>query len=171
MCFAGQFMSAALTFSLGSHYRRSVWRNPFLVAVWVIGFTFITLLLLLPECELTRVFHIASETFNTANSTTPAWQEWQKLKIAGFDFSTLLTNSSDYYKWSKYGLTNHTHASATKVVGAMSGAMSFGLRFRLWVVIICSVVAAWLFEYVVVLGPFANWVRRTWPSSRPKFTF
>jgi len=55
MCFSGQFM-----FSLGSHYRRSVWRNPFLVAVWVIGITFITLLLLLPECELTRVFHIAS---------------------------------------------------------------------------------------------------------------
>ena len=72
-------MTSAVTFTLGSHYRRSVYRNPYVMGTWIAGFTFLTLLLLLPECSLTRVFHIASENFNHPNATNPVWHDWQKM--------------------------------------------------------------------------------------------
>ena len=36
-----------------------------------------TLLLLLPPCHFTHVWHIASEQFNSDNDSSPAWESYR----------------------------------------------------------------------------------------------
>ena len=167
-CFAAQFMTAGLTFTLGSHYRRAVIYNYTVVITWVLGMVFVSVLLLTEENELTKVFHIASTHFNQENATSPVWAAWQDFAGKSLNGSSILDSgemtAKEIAKWQKYGLD-----AALGAIGRTSGAMPFWLRFQIWLVIMISVLTALCFEFFVVVGPVADWVRRNFPSKRPYF--
>ena len=159
-------MTAGLTFTLGSHYRQAVVHNYTVVITWFLGMVFISVLLLTEENELTKVFHIASTHFNRENATSPVWAAWQDFARKTINGSSALDTSemtqAEIAKWHKYGLD-----AALGEVGRTSGAMPFWLRFEIWLVIVISVLTALCFEFFVVVGPVADWIRRNFPSKRP----
>lgn len=59
------FVSAACIYSLGGSFRRPALRNPWLALAASALFALVSLLVLLPPCDLTKAFHMASEPFNT----------------------------------------------------------------------------------------------------------
>jgi magnesium-transporting ATPase (P-type) len=56
--FAGQFMTSAMIYSLGGHFRQPLYLNPALCIVWIALFVGLSLAILLPDSGYTRLFHM-----------------------------------------------------------------------------------------------------------------
>lgn len=75
--FSGQFMSSAMVYSQGGHYRAPLWKNRWLCGAFTLGYTLLTLLLLLPDSSFVRVFHITSHRDNRPHADNPIWTAYQ----------------------------------------------------------------------------------------------
>ena len=53
--------------------------------------------------------------------------------------------------------------------GSPSAAMSFETRFAIFALAMTSVITAMAWEKIVVTGPVSEWIRKRYPSPRPKF--
>lgn len=126
-CITFFFPWAGVVFSFGDKYRRPVYYNIAVIAVFCCLYTGLSIALLSDTNGFTRLFHVASEAFSAAGTDSPVWRAYLD---AG---------------------------------GAPGGAMSFGSRLGLWLIIHGGMltVAAW--EKLVVLGPVRRWLRARYP--------
>jgi len=77
------FVTSSITFSLGGQFRKAVYKNVFLVVTASILLAFTWYLLLAESNTVTRVFHMASESFNAKSTESPAWIAHQAHKGSG----------------------------------------------------------------------------------------
>merc|ERR1712080_336820 len=75
--FAGHFLNTAITFSLGSTYRKPVYYNWMLMLSWFVAYLIMVLAYLLPDGPLPRTFHISSYQANKPHTENPIWIEYQ----------------------------------------------------------------------------------------------
>lgn len=67
------WISTAVSFSYGHHWRKPVWNNYFLMATWIAMFGFNSYLLMSPNNDLTNAWHVSSIEFNGDDNTV--WQD------------------------------------------------------------------------------------------------
>jgi len=121
------FVAASLAFSIGGAFRRPVLRNFVLVAITAALLCLASLLVLLPSCPLTRVFHIASEQFNTPcpSSCYPADAP---VDASLFDYAAADCDACPRNAvWLAY-----QQPAPFGGGGGPSAAMGFPFRLRLW---------------------------------------
>ena len=139
---AFQYLSSSAIFSLGSKYRKPIWENKTIVAMWVGFAAFLTFLLLSPQNAVTELFHIASQPFNEEGTASPVWEDYQEKKASRrLEDATL---------------------APTPPPGdaATSPGMSFGLRFELFALVFLGLAVNLAFEKVVIQGPVNVWCRK-----------
>jgi hypothetical protein len=68
---------SGIVFSLGSKFRRNVFRNPFIWIVWLVIFLIYASFLLSDVSDSTAIFHVASNAFNGRNAESPIWMRYQ----------------------------------------------------------------------------------------------
>jgi hypothetical protein len=68
---------SGIVFSLGSKFRQTVFKNPFIWIVWIVIFLIYSCLLLIDVNDSTAVFHVASNAFNGRNAQSPIWMRFQ----------------------------------------------------------------------------------------------
>ena len=121
------FVAASLAFSIGGAFRRPVLRNFVLVGITAALLCLASLLVLLPPCPLTRVFHMASEQFNTPcpSSCYPADAP---VDASLFDYAAADCDACPRNAvWLAY-----QQPAPFGGGGAPSAAMGFPFRLRLW---------------------------------------
>lgn len=72
------FLGAGLVYAFGSKFRQPIYRNYTFVVVFTGLYVLNTLLLLLPESDFTRPWHVASQAFNSEGTNSAVWQLWQQ---------------------------------------------------------------------------------------------
>ncbi|XP_063901419.1 polyamine-transporting ATPase 13A3-like [Zophobas morio] len=77
LAFYLNFITSALVFSFGSHFRSFVLKNIYLVLNWLVLFVLTILLALLPPSSFTDAWHIASRKTNFPGTTQPVWRRYQ----------------------------------------------------------------------------------------------
>jgi cation-transporting ATPase 13A3/4/5 len=121
------FVASSLAFSIGGAFRRPVLRNFVLVGITAALLCLASLLVLLPPCPLTRVFHMASEQFNTPcpSSCYPADAP---VDASLFDYAAADCDACPRNAvWLAY-----QQPAPFGGGGAPSAAMGFPFRLRLW---------------------------------------
>lgn len=167
--FAGVYfplLTCAATFSFGGVHRQPVWANKRLCATLIGGFTFASLLLLLPSNPVSMVFHIASEDFNS-----PCPQHcYQTYHDTG---RTLATTSVSDFPYDVPGCETCPTSPVWLIFqqpeslggpgGQSSPAMSFDVRLRVWLFALleCALLCVW--EKIGVMGPVADYLKRRYP--------
>ncbi|KAI5068182.1 hypothetical protein GOP47_0017102 [Adiantum capillus-veneris] len=73
-----QFITSAFIFTFGSSFRKSVFHNWTIVVFYGSLMVLMSVLLLLPPSGFTSLWHVASEQFNSVNSSSPVWTLYQE---------------------------------------------------------------------------------------------
>ena len=120
-----QFLTSGILFTLGSHWRQAVFYNWPLTLFYILGFGFTSFLLLADSNRVSEVCVIGMPCFGSL-------AEIEVFHIATQDFGT---PSSPSEVWSLYGKP--------------SKAMSSEFRFKLWSLILTSIICAFIWEKVL----------------------
>ncbi|KAH7415779.1 hypothetical protein KP509_14G060200 [Ceratopteris richardii] len=72
-----QFITSAFIFTFGSSFRKSVFYNWIIMVCYGSLMVLMSVLLLLPPNGFTSLWHVASEQFNSANTSSPVWKLYQ----------------------------------------------------------------------------------------------
>ena len=142
------FLASAAAFSIGGAFRRPLPRNIALSAALLGLYLFTTLLLLLPPSAASRVFHIASDQFNSP-CAAHCYPTDAPVTLAGFDFSRAGCETCPANPvWLAYQQPLPWGGG-----GAASPAMGLALRMRLWCLTMlnCTLIVLW--EGGVLVGP------------------
>jgi len=174
-------LTVAFSFSFGSVHRKPVWTNCGLCATVLGGWLLCSLLLLLDSNGFTKVFHIASQDFN---SPCPASCYEEYLTSVS---PTLTPTSVGDFVYSSPGCGNCptspiwllyqqpanvtvTEGNVTNVVygsgGAPSPGMSIGDRLRVWLLVLLQAVLLIVWERAGVHGFVARNVKKLYPHTR-----
>jgi len=178
--FAGEFVTAAFLFTNGSHFRRNVCANYYLVASYIVCIVCISAVVLCDQNGFTELFHAASEQFNNESPSNPIWESYRCCGNSTRCAEENLNRDKNVTCGDQNKMALNSDTGSLYVVAPYcnedgrdgcrsSGAMSSSLRFELWVVLVCACLCTTFWELVVVNGPVADYIRKKYPSNRPVF--
>lgn len=145
VCFSNQFVTSAVSFSLGGKFRKDVADNTILVGLCAAFYLLFAYILLAEPNSLIATFHIASIDYNSNGTESPVWTAYQDIccQACKVEFGKSLVDCQREC-WT---------------VG-----MPFELRLWLWALTISFCILSFGWEQLVVQGSVRDWLRSRYPK-------